>query len=263
MTVGLAPKGFGLSILIAALGLAALVVPARAQTPQTFVFSGTITNVDDDQNWFKDTLPVGAPVSGYYTFFDSGFVRQPASDPNNVSFQFFDGPNDFGAPPLATEFVINVGDRQLRRTSVFSPFGLQITIHDQYTGPFGPVGDLYTVSSPMGFPSFFNNRMCDPAIDPNCGIDPLPIMSLLFIDPSGAMLNSLDLPLVPPSLDSLSKSEGTVVISDFDGNINPYATAAFRIDRLEIIPEPATLLLLGLGASCAMFSRRRRQFPEN
>lgn len=248
-----------LTLTLSTLSLMSVAPAAKAQTPITFAFTGEITSVDDSLGWFNNTYVVGAPITGSYTFFASGYGIQYSQDPNEIFYRYEDRPNSQGIPITNPDFRVKAGEHEVVNNSHFNPFHYGIRTWNDDVNSFPGVGDGYFVQSPIGFPSFFHDFSGDPIADPDGFFFPINVASLGLYDPTGTALNSLDLLLTPPDLSAFSENRGSIVIADGNGEAD-YATAQFRITSITAVPEPGSLaLLLGVGVSgVGLLMRRRR-----
>ncbi len=231
--------------LIAVLGAVAL--PANAQNAITFAFTGIITSVDDTQNFFQDTYALGAPISGSYTFSDSGFTSSILFGDPTVNI--YDNFND-------RNLTINAGPRQV--TSGTN--NLTITVaNDTNDALLGP-GDTYRVQNLLGFPAFFTDPSGDPIFDPD-GFFLTTVFSVINLyDPTATALASGNLPLTPPNLSGFSQRTGSLFITDGNGELPNAAQVNFSIITLQgaqAAPEPGSLVFLALGGMLFLARRRR------
>jgi hypothetical protein len=236
-------------IMLAALALLCTPAATRAQRPVTFEFGGHVTAVEDPLNWFQDTYSVGAPVSGTYTFFDSGYAR--SSDPTDPGLVLYEFPAG-----LNPDLRVVAGGRTVRTgpTTIALPF--QFIVADNYAGPFDDPGDTYRVGSPVAFPDFFRNWAGDPVADPDGNFSPYTLATLSLQDPTGGALSSLDLPLTPPAASAFPVRVGRVIIGD-GSTFEDHAVVTFAIDSLTAVPEPAALAPLALASLAALCRRPR------
>lgn len=242
----------GKLLALAVLASAALSASAQA-TEYTVAVGGTISSVSDQNNWFNNSLQVGAPATGTYNFFDAGYERQ--NDPESSFYRYHISPNGFGFPVLPAKFHLDTGGHAYETAPSFFFYGIRVTNNN--TGPFEPAGDGYLVQSPLPFPAHFNDLVGDPTLDPDFNFFPILGMTLRLTDSTGTVYTNTDLPLTAPDLSRFTSATGTIFIADGNGEPN-YAEATFQITSLQLVPEPTTLAVVIAGASlCAARTRRR------
>lgn len=263
---GTADRGGLVSFVLLLTACFAAAVPARAQNPITVTFSGEVTSVRDDGGWLQDTYAVGQRVSGSYRFYDGGFVRQATlGDPSEMQYVYFNTPNQFGAPVLSPTLSVDAGGRTVASGGTFLGPGrnFRVRVNNDATGtnPFAPAGDTYFVQSFLAFPSFFHDLTGDPVLDPDGFFFPITSASLQLQDPTGTALASTDLPLTPPSLSAFATREGRIDVWDANDGTD-FAGVTFRIDSLQVVPEPSGVTLLGLLLAGACARRRHGCGPR-
>ncbi len=226
--------------------IGALVTPVSAVTEYNYGFTGEITNLTDDLNWFSDSIQVGMPVEGTFNFFDSGY-RHGIYPPLFLesSYAFYPGPNSFGLPPRAVIMNTQIGNH-LYPTGpgpTNPPYQIRVINNDNGV-PEYPQGDTYKVDTLVSFPANFHDWTCDPTADPDCFFFPYVVAVLTLTDSSGAVFSNTDLPLVLPDLSEFDTAVGRLLILDLNGEVDYYAFAEFRINSLQAVPEPSALALL-------------------
>jgi hypothetical protein len=216
---------------------------------------GEVTSVDDNLNWFNNSIQLGMTVNGTYNFFDTGYLR--SDDPPSSFYRYFFQPNMFGAPIMPAKMHIALGGHEYDTGPGVFFYGIEV-INDSNGLGFLPAGDGYRVQSPLPFPAHFSDLAFDPVVDPDGNFVPILGMALRFEDSTGTAWSSTDLPTAPPSLAAFSSAVGTVFIADGNGEPN-YATAEFRITSVQAIPEPTTLAMCVMAlAASAMLPKATR-----
>jgi hypothetical protein len=211
-------------------------------------FTGHLTDVAQDLNWFNDSFQVGSTVAGTYNFFDSGYITA-FSSVNDISYRYKFAPGTpLGIPVLPVNLHLEIAGHSYN-TGDFGSYTIGVVNNSD--GTIWPVGDRFTVSTPYPFPANFHDYTGDPVADPDGDFFPFINAVLVLQDPSGLAFNSASLPLGAPNLASFSSALGHIYIADGNGNPN-YAEAVFQIDSLTLVPEPSTfalavLCLAGLG----------------
>lgn len=215
--------------LYIALGLA-LAPPASAELI-TFDFTATVKSVSDASDLLDDSVHVGTPITGSYTF-DSSAPGTPTS----ISSSY-----DMGTPGCGVETQVG---RYLLRTGGQDP-SLRITLENDSINQ----RDAYTV---MGWG--------DVVTEPTLMIGALVPVSLT--DPTQTALSSTALPLTPPDLNSYSGRINYIVFEPVGGG--PLASVRSYVETLTLrgptpIPEPGSLALLVSSAAplSALWARRR------
>ncbi len=231
----------GLSI-VAALASASPIATAAEYRVR---IAGEVTGVTDELNWFTDSIQVGMAVEGAYNFFDTGY-QQLNSLPSSVFYEYFFQPNGSGFPVLPAKMELTLGGHNYETGPGFFFYGIDVVNNSD--GLNNPGGDEYKVQSPLKFPTHFTDLVGDPVVDPDGNFFPILGMSLRFVDATGTLLNSTNLPLTPPPFSGFTSAVGSIFIADGNGEPN-YAVAEFRITSLQAVPEPAAIAICLIGFS--------------
>lgn len=215
--------------MIAALAVLWVGAPAVAELI-TINFTGHVTRVDIDDkvlsfDYYNEAIRVGDIFTGSYTY---------ASDAHNSSPEPGIGQYVFGSP---CGIDISLGDFRFRTVADHTN-QFQIVIRDDFSNP---LHDEYYLQSTYNDDLF-------------TGL-PVDTINWLLAYSTTAPLSSTGLPLTEPGLSPWKTN--LLSIGCGLGLNSPYALVIKgQIDSVELVPEPATSLLLALGA--LTLSRRRR-----
>jgi hypothetical protein len=206
-----------------------LVIPMICQAEIIKIgFTGKVDSIFDPYNVLENTIHQNQSITGFYIY-DSATLD---SDPS----------------PMFGVYQYNI-----------SPYGMSLTIGDLtfLTDPLFVNSELVLVNNYGGGPhdtygiTSHNNL----PINNDLSID---IISLQLDDYTGYALSSDSLPLTPPDLTQWQTKSFSI-----EGGRYPFPPSGEKtlfgigghVETVYLIPEPATLLLLGLGA---IFIRRRK-----
>ncbi|MBL9161626.1 MAG: PEP-CTERM sorting domain-containing protein [Planctomycetaceae bacterium] len=229
-------------------------------------FTGEVTEVVDDLNWFADSINVGTPIEGMYNFFDPGYEKQIYfNDSSEVGYRYFfaTGGNS-SIPVLPVKMNLAIGGYHY--TTSGGPVYYAIRVLNDSTGFV--VGDAYSVQSPLEFPIHFTDWTGDPVNDPDGVFYPYLGMGIDLVDPTGTALSSTDLPLSAPPLSKFASATGQIYIADGNGEPS-YAEARFRIKtlQLQVVPEPSQCVLATIAFAAGVLglknSPRRRSISRS
>jgi hypothetical protein len=193
---------------------------AVSAAPVTFAFNGTVTFVAalDPANPFPVEPVAGTPFSGTYTFDPVSPDLVPA-DPSTGSYASSGGV--FG-------LTLELGGLSFSFSSV------DIGVTDGYTS-YG-AGDQYLV----GFAA------------------PSTVLSLRFTDVSGSLFAGDALPLMPFALDALfTELSFSSLVDDNQVDLGGTITA-LTCEGCGSVPEPASMILMGIMAAAVLTHHRRR-----
>lgn len=219
-----------------ALSLSPLAVSSARATPVTFYFSGTITAVSDANHLLDNSVAVGTPFDGHYTF------ESTAGDIN-------------GAPSLAQyyskgaayEYVVHVGNYTIMRSGTATDDfgGIEIDVGNNNGG-----SDSYIVNSQGAV-------TVSPSLDPSAAFFR---SVLLLFNTDQTAFNSTNLPLTPPSLTPFTSPKG---FNSFTADGYPAAGGSPLVHiegtLTSLVPEPQSLALLGIGMAGLLRKRRRNR----
>ena len=248
------------SLVLAALAAAIaaiFVVPSRTVTSaaeRVVSLQGVVTAVNDELNWFNDSIQVGMPVAGSYNFFDTGYLLGTyVGDTSELTYEYLLQPDpNFNLPVLPVNMHLAIGGHDYN-TAGPNPIRYAINVFNDSNGFV--VGDAYQVQSPLPFPAHFTDWVGDPVNDPDGIFSPFLFMTLELRDPTATALSSTELPLIPPALAGFASALGHIYIADFNGEPN-YAVAEFEITSFQLIPEPSSIAACAIGMVCIITRMR-------
>lgn len=237
-------RRIGVAAIVSMLQFYAAPLTRAAQT--VVAIKGEVTRVDDDLDWFNNSIQVGMPVEGTYNFFDAGYLLGTyIGDPSQFTYEYLLQPDpNFNLPVLPVNMRLAIGGHDYN-TAGPNPIRYAINVFNDSNGFV--VGDAYQVQSPLPFPAHFTDWVGDPVNDPDGIFLPFLFMTLELRDPTATALSSTDLPLTPPALSGFTSTLGHIYIADFNGEPN-YAMAEFEITSFQLIPEPSSLTVFAAGA---------------
>ena len=233
--------------------------------PQLFAeYTGTIVSVKDPVGITRDQFNIGDSVSGKFGYFPTpGDVLPPpvGVDPSVLmNYAFF--------PPLDVSGGITGFQAELGQVPIDarnSGFAI-VEVSNDNPQPNEllqlPVGDQVRFYQTVPYPDSFLGASFDATdplyLDPAIATPSLPFFQLSFADALGTALPSTAVPNSLPQVDSFSTAEGSLWI--FDGNDSnpdsaPLVEVRFRVDELQVVPEPAAALLL---ICCSAFGATAR-----
>ena len=146
------------SLVLAALAAAIaaiFVVPSRTVTSaaeRVVSLQGEVTAVNDELNWFNDSIQVGMPVAGSYNFFDTGYLLGTyIGDTSELTYEYLLQPDpNFNLPVLPVNMHLAIGGHDYN-TAGPNPIRYAINVFNDSNGFV--VGDAYQVQSPLPFPA--------------------------------------------------------------------------------------------------------------
>lgn len=196
----------------------------------TFRFKGTVNQVAPE---LAGAFSVGQGIFGSYSF-DSAETDSQSNEPN-VGLYAYDS------------FRFRIGDYA---GAADDPGGHGIGVFNDIGPP--PSHDIYRVQNNRGIPQ--------PILaDPVAGYIPVEV-SFQLTDLTGTALDSDALPLIPPDLSDFGYVRGFRLSFVEPGNVGggPFFAVLGKVISVSSIPEPATVVLMGLGLAGLGYMGRRK-----
>jgi hypothetical protein len=195
-------------IVLAVCGLVFWPLPAHA-TPITIQIEAVVDSVWDHGNYLKGRISPGDIITGYYTY--------ESTTPDSSPLDPVVGRYYHNSPPAGISLTVSGFDFRTNPSSV--AFDVRI-VNDNPSGQ-----DIYALNS-------FNN------LPPSNGVT-AEIITWQLNDPTGTVFSSDALPTTAPVLDDWQINHLQLLSWGTPYIVDAHVTSA--------IPEPSTILLLGLG----------------
>lgn len=253
-----------MSRLTAPAFLLALLLASREAVADLFVFTGTVTSVDDPFGALSDLAAVGAPVDGSFYFGAApvtGSTFNPTS-PSYLSFesspQVMDYLGERSFFPGLTDLSLTIGGAAERAAS-YSTTNIHIG-NDVPPGTRSPSGDYFRYLDLLAIPPGERDALVDYSVFDTTDYLADPIAQLTLVDPSGLAFSSRDLPQGVLPLEQLTNRLGEFSASDDNGEYEgALFSVQFRIDSIRAVPEPGGPALLAAATipGAVIWLRRR------
>lgn len=209
-----------LRVAIGAIVVAGVVTPNLQADLVTFAFAGQIIDIRNDNDLLPDNVSSGMPFSGTYTF-EGDTPGMPAA--GAFGDTIYDAITDVTGHASGIPF--DLGNHPV------TPSRDGIIVGDFSSGS-AFVSDTYRLLAPVSFAGFEAFFFLD------------------LFDSQNRMFQDDSLPIVPPQLQLTSSRQMSI------GEVNQGFFVISRVDKLELVPEPSTAVLL--LAFSAMLSLRRQ-----
>jgi len=231
-----------LLVLVMVLGVMCVPVSADSVDLVTFAYTGIVTSLIDTNGALDSSIFIGQSFSGSYTFDpttpDILIIRRETgayewNEPvlRGFTAEFSIGNYAFGLSPLAPRGAVLVKDD--------APFGNQM-VEDLYQAS----GQLIQTSGPF-FPLPGGRAPDDPKAQQ--GLWTLVLQNATDL----SVITSDALPIVPPDINLFEMNRFSFQNNTAEIDIRGFLT------NLSVVPEPATLLLLGIGLLAGTALRKR------
>ena len=227
--------------------------PTRTARAGFYTFTGTITSVDDPFGAFSNLAALGAPVSGTFGYSDPGDYFASSFVPSVTVYT-----NERSDRPELTGLALNING-VAQRSDAFSLTNLDVGDNVPIGAPFFPAGDFFRYFDGLATPPGTGDDLVDYSKFSEDSFA-VPDASITLLDPTGLAFASQDLPRGVLPLSALTDRYGEFSFYDGNGEDINYGSIGFRIDSIQSVPEPGSLVLLASAAipGAAMWLLRRR-----
>ncbi|KKM67727.1 hypothetical protein LCGC14_1468280 [marine sediment metagenome] len=201
-------------------------------------FTAEVTEFKDPRGWLGEPIPIGTQFTGFYMY----DTLTPDSIPDNLQAnQYY----HIGETPCGFYVILPLGDNYFMTDNMNANFKMTISNNIDLPGDTPPNYDIYAFSS-------YNNI----SLENGVSVD----LINWTLEGSEDTIDSRDLPLHAPTLIDWDVDWGLTIMGNMPGcecfDEFSIQSIVLEVHDLFVVPEPATILILGMG--CLFVIRKRK-----